>query len=114
MFISELVIAEVSRGNQAAAERRLKSLKNIAELAVDVEIREVANVLISDGGIPEASETDALHIAIAAVHRVDYLLTWNCRHINNATTKPVIRRLREKTGHICPEICTPLELLSEA
>ena len=114
IFISELVITEVSRGHQEAAKRRLESLENIAELAIGEEMRELANVLMRGGGIPASSETDALHIAIAAVHRVDYLLTWNCRHINNAMTRPVIRRLCGETGHICPEICTPLELLSEA
>ncbi len=113
IFISELVTAEASKGNYQAARRRLKSLENIAELAIDVDMRELANALMRGGGIPESSETDALHIAIAAVHQVDYLLTWNCRHINNAVTKPMVRRLCQEAGHICPEICTPLELLSE-
>ena len=68
---------------------------------------------MSGGGIPDTSESDALHVAVAAVHGIDYLLTWNCRHINNATTKPIIRALCEKSGYVYPEICTPFELLSE-
>ncbi|WP_083848437.1 PIN domain-containing protein [Thiorhodovibrio frisius] len=59
------------------------------------------------------AEADALHIAISAVHRIDYLLTWNCRHIDNATRKPMLRAICEKAGYCCPEICTPMELLPE-
>jgi hypothetical protein len=113
IFISELVIAEASQGHPDAAQRRLKSLENIPELAIDQEIGELASSIMVGGGIPVSSEADALHVAVAAVHRMDYLLTWNCRHINNASTKPIIRKLCEKSGLFCPEICTPLELMSE-
>nr|VFK12916.1 MAG: hypothetical protein BECKLPF1236A_GA0070988_1007912 [Candidatus Kentron sp. LPFa]VFK29171.1 MAG: hypothetical protein BECKLPF1236C_GA0070990_1008111 [Candidatus Kentron sp. LPFa] len=51
------------------------------------------------------------HIAIAAVHGVDYLLTWNCRHIDNAETKPIIRRICREQDFSCPEIATPMELM---
>jgi predicted nucleic acid-binding protein len=112
IFISELVIAEASQGHPEAAQRRIKSLENIPELTIDQEIGELASSIMAGGGIPVSSEADALHVAVASVHRIDYLLTWNCRHINNASTKPIIRRLCEDAGFICPEICTPLELLS--
>jgi hypothetical protein len=72
----------------------------------------LAEQLIQRGGIPPSSEADALHVAIAAIHKIDYLMTWNCRHINNAVTKPIIRAICESEGYSCPEICTPLELLS--
>lgn len=111
--ISELVLAEASGGNAEAAERRLKSLENIPELPIDEEMGEFAQYLMSGGGIPPSSEADALHVAIAAIHRIDFLLTWNCRHINNAATKPIIRKLCEQAGYAFPEICTPLELMSE-
>jgi hypothetical protein len=68
---------------------------------------------MADGGIPPHAEADAIHIAVASVHGMDYLLTWNCRHIDNATTKPVIRSICAVAGYTCPEICTPLELLSD-
>lgn len=110
LFLS--YIAEASQGHPEAAQRRLKSLENIPELTIDREIGELASSIMAGGGIPVSSEADALHVAVASVHRIDYLLTWNCRHINNASTKPIIRRLCEDAGFICPEICTPLELLS--
>lgn len=54
---------------------------------------------------------DAMHVAVAVYHGVDYLLTWNCRHIDNAEKKPVIRKVCMLKGYACPEICTPLELM---
>ena len=82
-------------------------------MPIDQEIGELAKLLIHGNGIPVNSEVDALHVAVAAVHRIDYLLTWNCRHINNAVTKPVMRKLCRQAGYVFPEICTPLELMTE-
>ena len=113
LFISELVLVEVSSGNPEAARRRLEVLQGIAELPIDQEVQALAGRLISQGGVPAGAEADALHIAVAAVHRMDYLLTWNFRHIDNAATKPLIRSICAEAGYTCPEICTPIELLPE-
>jgi len=113
LFTSELVIAEASAGDQQAAGSRLKALANIRGLPVDEEVRALADRLIEGGGVPPEAELDALHIAVACVHEVDYLLTWNCRHINNAIMKPIVRSICATVGYPCPEVCTPLELLAE-
>jgi hypothetical protein len=113
LYTSEIVVAEAREGDPTAAERRLDALSGIPELVVDVEVESLAAKLIADGGFPPAAELDALHVALAAVHAVDFLLTWNCRHINNADTKPAIRSICALAGYICPEICTPQELLPE-
>jgi predicted nucleic acid-binding protein len=113
LFISELVIAEASRGNAEASERRLSSLDGLAELSIEPITGELASNIISEGGMPKSSEADAIHVALCAVHQIDYLLTWNCKHINNAITKPVIRGICKNYNFTCPEICTPLELLYE-
>ena len=113
IFTSELTIIEASAGNPDAAERRLAVLREIPELKIDEEVQELAELLISEGGIPTSAEADALHVAVAAVHRIDYLLTWNCRHINNAAKKPIIRSICIGAGYPYPEICTPMELLPE-
>jgi len=113
LFTSELVVAEAEAGDSDAAARRLECLSNIRELPVDEEIKKLASRLMEGGGVPTDAEVDALHIALACVHGMDYLLTWNCRHINNAARKPVIRSICASAGYVCPEICTPLELLSE-
>jgi len=113
LFVSELVLTEAGAGDPDAAQRRLDSLAGIPELTISDEAKLLASRLIADGGVPLHAEADALHVAIASVHGMDYLLTWNCRHIDNAVTKPVIRSICAVAGYPCPEICTPLELLSE-
>ncbi len=113
LFTSELVIIEVSAGNPVAAARRLEALQGIPKLSIDEEVKVLADQLVSKGGFPLGAEADALHVAVAAVHRIDYLLTWNFRHINNAIKKPIIRSMCMTSGYSCPEICTPVELFSE-
>ena len=113
LFTSELTIIEASAGHPDAAERRLAVLNGISELQIDEEVQELAELLISKGGIPTSAEADALHVAVASVHRIDYLLTWNCRHIDNAAKKPIIRDICTSAGYPYPEICTPMELLPE-
>src|SRR3989338_8482219 len=73
----------------------------------------LASILISEGPIPDKNPEDALHIAIATVNGIDYLLTWNFTHINNAQMKSKIISVVEKYGYPCPIICSPEELLGE-
>ncbi|OQB39006.1 MAG: hypothetical protein BWY09_01199 [Candidatus Hydrogenedentes bacterium ADurb.Bin179] len=113
LFASELVRAESAEGDQDAAQRRLEMQHDVPVLLVDEESETLAKRLIDAGGFPATSESDALHVAVAAVHGVDYLLTWNCRPINNAATKPIVRSICVLAGYRCPEICTPQELLLE-
>ena len=61
--------------------------------------------------VPAKARADAAHIAIAAVHGMDYLLTWNCRHIANAVTRKRIDQLLRGAGYEAPVLCTPEELL---
>jgi predicted nucleic acid-binding protein len=113
LFTSELVLTEAALGDPSAAKRRLDELEGIRRITVDDEVRQLARRLIAAGGVPTHAQADALHIAAASVHGMDYLLTWNCRHIDNAATKPIVRSICAAAGYPCPEICTPLELLSE-
>ncbi len=113
LFTSELVISEAKEGHPESAQRRLELLRDIKELLVDFEMEMLAEKLVADGGFPPEAAVDALHVAIASAHNVDLFLTWNCRHINNAATKPLMRSICAIAGYSCPEICTPQELLSE-
>lgn len=113
LFTSELVVSEAAEGSPEAAQRRLDALRGIRELVIDSEMETLAAKLVAEGGVPAHAEVDALHVAIATVQAVDLFLTWNCRHINNAETKPIIRSICAVAGYTCPEICTPQELLSE-
>ncbi|MBN2466107.1 type II toxin-antitoxin system VapC family toxin [candidate division WOR-3 bacterium] len=113
LFISELVVVEASRGDAAVAARRLKYLARIPVLKADERMAALAERLIAESAMPPSAEADALHVALATVHGLDYLLTWNCRHIDNAEFRPLVRSVCLAAGYRCPEICTPLELLAE-
>jgi len=110
LYISALVEQEIGRGDVEAAERRLEAVENIPLLAVSSEAQILAEELVSQGAIPANSEEDALHIGIAAASGVDFLLTWNFKHINNAQTKAAIMKVIESHGFVCPILCSPEEL----
>ena len=111
IFVSQFVLDEASAGDPVVAGERLKLLEGLALLEVTEEVGRLAADLIQSGIIPPKAATDAAHVAVAAVHGMDYLLTWNCAHIANAR---IARRLAERCrvlGVSCPIICTPEELL---
>ena len=110
-YISPMVIDEASRGDPEAAARRLAALDDFSVLEATQSAAELVDILISDGALPSVARDDATHVAIATVHRMDYLVTWNCRHIDNAEVKPLIRSVCAVHGYVCPEICTPEELM---
>lgn len=114
LFVSPLVYQECERGDPDAARRRIKVLEGMQELEIIEEAYTLAAELLSKSALPVSAEDDATHIALAAVHGVDYLLTWNCRHIDNAETKPIVRSVCAVLGYTCPEICTPEELMGGA
>nr|VFJ66748.1 MAG: PIN domain-containing protein [Candidatus Kentron sp. FW] len=108
--ISSLVEEEISRGDSVAAKRRESFTMDIPSLAVSNEAIALAEALMEQRAIPKGSEEDAFHIAIAATQGVDFLLTWNFRHINNAETKRFIAEVVESHGYACPQLCSPEEL----
>jgi len=111
LFTSEITVQEAGRGDQAARAKRLESLADIPLLPITDEVGPLATALVRGAILPEKALNDALHVAVASVHGVDYLLTWNYRHLDNAETKPAIRDTCVQHGHASPEICTPWELM---
>ena len=111
LWASELVVEGASAGDASAAAERLKVLNTIEMLDITEEAGFLATALIERGSLPAKASADALHIAIAAVHNVDYLLTWNCKHIANAEMRPVIESVCRNMGFIPPILCTPEELM---
>lgn len=114
LYTSQLVIDEAGRGDKNAAERRLSYLEQLPVLNVTDSAVALAQRFLDEGVMPAKAFGDALHVALTVVHRMDYLLTWNCRHIDNAHTKMLARRLCTQRGLLFPEICTPQELMGEA
>ena len=114
LVASLLVVNEARLGSPEAAARRLAILEGIALLEVTAPAQELAITIVQKGLLPQAAYPDALHIATATVHQVDYLLTWNCNHIANAEILPRIASICESFGLSLPYICTPEELLGES
>ena len=79
-------------------------------LPIDGRMYDLAEQLLAATAVPRTSYDDAVHIATAAIHGMDYLVTWNCSHIANVETRPIIRKVVELAGFVPPEICTPLEM----
>jgi len=111
LCVSQLVISEASAGDAQAAQERLAVLQPIAVLETTQAALDLAKELLRQGALPEKAAGDALHIAVAAAHAVPFLLTWNCRHLANATMRPMIESVCAGNGFKAPIICTPEELL---
>jgi len=110
VYISELVIEEIASGDIEAAQKRLDVVKAIPNLEITETAKELAGLLISSGAVPDNSPEDALHIGLAAAQGAEYLLTWNFKHINNATKRADITQLIESQGFLSPVLCSPEEL----
>ena len=111
LCISQLVRNEAGAGDALAAQERLEVLKPMTVLEISDESLDLAKELIKAGALPAKAADDALHIAVAAMNGIPYLLTWNCRHLANATMRPVIESVCAGKGVKAPIICTPEELL---
>jgi hypothetical protein len=113
LYTSQLVIQEAGAGDEQAARERLEPLATLPALAVSPEATALAKRLLDDGAFPDKAAVDALHVAIAATNGMDYLLTWNCRHLANATMRLLIEDVCREAGFEPPVICTPYELPGE-
>ena len=113
VFTSQVVLEEASAGDPDAVQRRLSALEGIPELDITDNARDLSKLLIANTPLPDKAQIDALHIAMATVHGMDYLLTWNCRHIANATFRHRIDAVCEFAGYRPPILCTPLELMEK-
>lgn len=98
-------------GDTDAVEDQLYRIAALPVLPITTEAEALAQAFIQGQAIPEAQPNDALNIALAAVHRVQYLVSWNFRHIVNASLRPAIERVCRAGGYDPPIICTPEELL---
>jgi hypothetical protein len=111
VFVSEFVIAESSQGDPDAVSRRSAAISDLPELEITEAVRQLGKALVTQGPIPKGAEIDAYHIAVAAANGMDYLLTWNCKHIANAVMRPMVEEVCRNHGYEPPTICTPQELM---
>jgi predicted nucleic acid-binding protein len=110
LVVSQVVLDESSAGDSDAAQRRWEVLKDLPRLEITEEAEELAAALVAALRLPPKARADALHIAISAVNGINYLLTWNCTHIANATLRLQIDAVCRSAGFEPPVICTPQEM----
>ena len=113
LHVSDFVFREISAGDSSAASERRAALVGVVELIPPAEARRVTAALLEKRLVPAKAAMDAAHVAVAAVTGMDYLLTWNCKHIANATTREGIANLIRGLGYNPPVLCTPEELMGE-
>ena len=113
LVVSEAVLEEIARGDAVAAARRVAATEGMAVLSVTEPARALARGFLEAAAIPRKAAIDAAHVAIAATHGVDFLVTWNCTHIANAAVREKIEAVCRAARFRPPVICTPLELRAE-
>ena len=110
-YVSPFVIDEASRGDTQYARKRLKAIAPFSILEVNKEIEKLAEQYFSALDIPEKAKIDAFHLAIAAWHRIDYVLSWNCKHIASGRVQKMLQDTNARLGIYTPIVCTPEELM---
>ena len=114
LFTGQLVLDEIAFGEPEMARRRLELVADLTLLESTEEAGRLPRNIMDSGLLPAKAEGDGAHIALATVHQMDILLTWNCRHIANAFIRGRLRRLIAACGYSTPTICTPEELLQDS
>lgn len=111
LFISQLVTAEIRAGDEDAAAKRIKAVKGIEVLTANHESEDLAGKLMQEATLPSRVGDDIAQLAVAAVYRMDYLLTWNCAHIANPHWLKKIEGIVVNAGFNMPVVCDPQALL---
>jgi predicted nucleic acid-binding protein len=113
LYISEVVLEEVGRGDVEIATKRLEILRDLPLLEINEAVEELARQFLAKSNLPAKASDDALHIALATVYKLNYLLTWNCKHIANAQIQKKLSQISSQYGYELPIICTPYELIGD-
>lgn len=113
LYLSNETLVELNAGNYPNKSKILKTAQTIEILPRIKEIEIIAKIYINNFIMPQGMPGDAIHLAYASIYKIDFLLTWNCKHLANANKKQHIRQINTKLGLFIPEIITPLELFTE-
>lgn len=111
LHVSSLVEEELAEGDASYAQQRLALVADIARLVITAEVARLADYFFAYLRLPQAAAPDAMHLAVASHYAVDYLLTWNLKHLANGQVRRALGRLHDAKGIFIPTICTPEELL---
>ena len=113
LVVSAITVDEAAAGDPQVARQRLALIEGIPAVPITPAARDLAASLIAAGAVPPKALADALHLAIAAVNKVEYLVTWNLKHLAGAVIRRRLENALRERGYDPPTICTPEELVSE-
>jgi predicted nucleic acid-binding protein len=111
LVLSDRVVQEMRRGSPAKSKERLQLTESIRSVVCEAHHEAFAHELLRPGALPLKAELDALHIAVAAFNSVQFLLTWNCRHLANPTIAGKVAQTCATHDLACPRVCTPETLM---
>ncbi|MEG4284740.1 type II toxin-antitoxin system VapC family toxin [Microcoleus sp. A006_D1] len=111
LYISQVVLDEIAEGDSEIATQRLEIIRDFPLLELNQAVRDLAGQFLARSNLPPKAANDAVHIATATVYDLDYLLTWNCKHIANAQIQRKLAEISLNFGYQLPILCTPYELL---
>ncbi|MBI4025239.1 MAG: type II toxin-antitoxin system VapC family toxin [Verrucomicrobia bacterium] len=111
--VSQEVLDEAGKGDAAQVSQRMTIVRGLPKLPINSLVTNLASEIVRAGALPPKAASDAVHIAVAAVAGVDYLLTWNCRHMANGEILRRIEKIVVARGFKMPYVCTPEELMGE-
>ncbi len=112
--ISEIVLTEIQRGDATAAQQRINVVSTLPVLENKPETNVLVQKMLDDGAVPPNSAPDAQHIAIATVHGIEYLVSWNHKHIVNKHKREHINQVCQEAGFVPITLCTPIELMEQS
>jgi predicted nucleic acid-binding protein len=112
-YISLETLAELGAGRYPHKQEAITIASTIEVLQRTDAIEKVAEIYIKNFVMPREMAGDAVHLAYASIYEVDFLLTWNCKHLANANKKRHIRQVNTRLGVFVPDIITPLELFED-
>jgi hypothetical protein len=113
LYSSQAVVEETSQGDADMAAQRLEIIRDFILLDLDQSVLNLAEQFLERSSLPAKADIDAIHIAAATIHNMDYLLTWNCKHIANAQIQRKLAEISLDFGYELPILCTPYELLGD-
>ena len=113
LYTSEAVLDEVAQGDAEIAAQRLEILRDFPLLALNQAVQDLAAQFLARSSLPPKARVDAIHIAAATIHGMDYLLTWNCKHIANAQIQGKLAEISLDFGYVLPILCMPNELMGD-
>lgn len=113
LYVSQVVLDEAAQGDAEIAAKRTEILRDFPLLELNQAVQDLAVRFLTRSNLPPKAANDALHIAVATIYGLDYLLTWNCKHIANAQIQKKLLQISFESGYELPTICTPYELMGE-